>query len=254
MDKIVKLLAISAIVVSMANAQKIYTTFTVEAQKSANLAFTSTGIVQSVDVEVAQRVAKGQKLAQLDNSDLASALNIAKADLENAKIMLKFAKRAYDRETKVKRLISEQQHDQVIQTYEIAQSKIAIKEATLAYKQSLLEKSILYAPFDGVIYDKQIEVGDAVSGAMIRTVLKIHSIDNVKLIIEFDQKYWKQVKLGQKFLYRVDGDETKYEGKITKIYPYADSNNRKIKAEVLTKGFVVGLFGDGYIITDSSEQ
>jgi len=240
--------------VSLVNAQEIYTTFTIEAQKSANLAFTSTGIVQSVDVEVAQRISKGQKLSQLDNSDLASAVNIAKADLENTKILLKFAKRAYDRETKVKKLISEQQHDQVIQAYESAKSKIDIKEATLAYKQSLLEKTILYAPFDGVVYDKQIEVGDAVSGAMIRTVLKVHSIDKVKLILEFDQKYWKQVKLGQKFIYTVDGDETKYEGKITKIYPYANSNNRKIKAEVLTKGFVVGLFGDGYIITDSSKK
>ncbi|SFV49792.1 Membrane fusion protein of RND family multidrug efflux pump [hydrothermal vent metagenome] len=254
MYKVIKFLTISAMMLSIANAQNIYATFTIEAQKSANLAFTSTGIVQSVDVEVAERVHKGQKLSQLDNSDLASAVNIAKADLENTKIKLKFAKRAYDRERKVKKLISEQQHDQVIQAYESAMSMIDIKEATLAYKQSLLEKSILYAPFDGVIYDKQIEVGDAVSGAMIRTVLKIHSIDDVKLIVEFDQKYWKQVKLGQKFLYRVDGDKTKYEGKITKIYPYADSNNRKIKAEVSTKGFMVGLFGDGYIITDSSER
>lgn len=239
---------------SLSNAKEIYATFTIEAQKSANLAFTTTGIVQSVDVEVSDRVSKGQKLSQLDNSDLASAVNIAKADLENTKIILKFAKRAYDRETKVKKLISTQQHDGVLKAYEIAKSKIAIKEATLAYKQSLFEKTILYAPFDGVIYDKQVEVGDAVSGAMIRTVLKIHSIDSVKLIVEFDQKYWKQVKLGQKFSYSVDGDESRHEGKITKIYPYADSNNRKIRAEVLTKGFMVGLFGDGYIVTDGSEK
>ncbi len=254
MNKFVKLITISAMVISLASSGDIYTTFTVEAQKSANLAFTSTGIVQSVDVDVAEKISKGQKLSQLDNSDLVSAVNIAKADLENSKIILKFAKRAYDRETKVKKLISEQQHDQVIQAYESAKSKINIKEANLAYKQSLLEKTILYAPFDGVVYDKHIEVGDAVSGAMIRTVFKVHSIDRVKLILEFDQKYWREVKLGQKFIYRVDGDESKYEGKITKIYPYADSNNRKIKAEVLTKGFIPGLFGDGYIVTDSSEK
>jgi RND family efflux transporter MFP subunit len=254
MDKIIKLLAISSIIISLTNAKEIYTTFTIEAQKSANLAFTSTGIVQSVDVDISDTITKGQKLAQLDNSDLASALNIAKADLENSKIILKFAKRAYDRETKVKKLISEKQHDQVIEAYESAKSRISIKEATLAYKQSLLEKSILYAPFDGVVYDKQIEVGDAVSGAMIRTVLKVHSIDSVKLILEFDQKYWKQVKLGQKFVYRVDGDESRYEGRITKIYPYANSNNRKIRAEVLARGFVPGLFGDGYIIIDDSKR
>jgi hypothetical protein len=44
----------------------------------------------------------------------------------------------------------------------------------------------------------------------------------------------------------LDGDESRYEGRITKIYPYANSNNRKIRAEVLARGFVSGLFGDGY--------
>jgi hypothetical protein len=67
------------------------------------------------------------------------------------------------------------------------------------------------------------------------------------VILSFDQKYWKVVKKGQTFHYQLDGDSTKYSGKISKIYPYADSGNRKIKAEVLVQDFIVGLFGEGYI-------
>jgi len=229
-------------------AQNIYATFNVRADKSANLAFTTTGIVQHVDVEIADRVQKGQKLAELENSDLKSAAAIAEANLNSAKVALKFARRAYERENKVKKLISESQHDKVAQAFETAQSRIAQMEANVAYQQAVLEKTILLAPFDGVIYDKEIEVGDAVSGAMIRTVFKIQNTDRVKLVLEIDQRYWKMIKEGQTFEYRVDGDETKYQGKISKIYPYANSANRKIKAEVEAKNFVVGLFGSGNII------
>ena len=70
---------------------------------------------------------------------------------------------------------------------------------------------------------------------------------NAKIILSFDQKYWKRVKTGQIFHYQLDGDSKKYSSKISKIYPYADSGNRKIKAEVLAKDFIVGLFGEGYI-------
>lgn len=233
---------------STLHAENIYATFDIHADKSANLAFVTTGIVQNVEVEVADPIKKGQKLAELANNDLKSALAVAEANLNSTKVALKYAKRAYERENKVKKLISETQHDQVILAYESAKTKIALMEANRAYQQALLDKTILYAPFDGVIYSKEIEVGDAVSGAMIRTVFKVQDIGKVKLILEIDQKYWKEIKIGQTFDYQVDGDETKYQGKISKIYPYADSANRKIRAEVQAKDFVVGLFGSGYIV------
>ncbi|WP_424565591.1 HlyD family efflux transporter periplasmic adaptor subunit [Sulfurimonas sp.] len=68
------------------------------------------------------------------------------------------------------------------------------------------------------------------------------------MILEFDQKYWKKVKVGNSVKYTVNGDKKVYTGKISKVYPYANSENRKIKAEVKVKNFIVGLFGDGYIL------
>jgi len=88
-----------------------------------------------------------------------------------------------------------------------------------------------------------------VSGQAIRTILRIQSLHKRKLILAFDQKYWKDIKTGDTFKYKVDGDPKEYEGKISKIYPHADPLSRKIKAEVEVKDFVAGLFGDGYITT-----
>ena len=231
MKKIILSLMLLAVSIQ---AKDIYATFTVEAQKSANLAFTSSGTVNSVSVEVSSLVKKGDLLAELQNDDLKAALNIANT-------ALKYTKKDYDRQMKVKKLVDALKFDSYAFKYENAKAQVI-------YQQALLDKTLLKAPFDGVIFNKSVEVGDVVSAAMIRTVFKMQSMHERKLILEFDQKYWKSVKVGQNLNYSIDGDSQKYSGKISKIYPFADSGNRKIKAEVKVEDFVVGLFGEGYIV------
>ena len=231
-----KILLVLLTLVSFSQAQNIYATFNVTAAKSANLAFTASGIVQKVNVDIGSVVSKDQTLALLDNNDI-------KAMLQKTQIVLKFASRELKRQEKIKKLIDASKYDKVLSNYENA-------KASVAYQQALYDKTILKAPFDGIIYDKAIEVGDAVSGMMLKTVFKIQSLHERKLILEFDQKYHNVVKVGQTFEYKVDGDSKTYKGVISKVYPYANFNNRKIKAEVKAKDFTVGLFGDGMIIVD----
>ncbi len=217
------------------HAGEIYATFTVEAEKNAMLAFDASGIVEVVNYNEASVVKQGDILASLENSDY-------KATLDIAKTALKFAQKDYERQLKVKDLIDAGQFDAYAFKYENAKNQVA-------YAQAKYDKTFLRAPFDGVIYDKEIEVGDTVSGMMLKTVFKIQSKSKRKLMVSFDQKYHNVVKVGQTFKYKVDGDAKEYKGVITKIYPYANSDNRKIEAEVKANNFIVGLFGEGYIIT-----
>lgn len=222
--------------VSFSYAENVYATFNVVAQKSANLAFTASGIVRQVNVDIGSVVHKNQTLAQLKNDDI-------KAMLKKTQIVYKFAKRELDRQKKIIKFIDASKYDKVLSNYENAQ-------ASVAYQQALYNKTILKAPFAGIIFDKNIEVGDAVSGMMLKTVFKIQSLHARKLILEFDQKYNGIVKVGQTFVYKVDGDDKTYRGVISKVYPYANFNDRKMKAEVKAKDFTVGLFGDGMILVD----
>ena len=215
------------------NAQDIYATFTVNAEQKAMLAFDASGITNKVHYDVADYVKKGAILASLNNADL-------KASLERAKTALKFAKKDYERQIKVKKLIDAAKFDTYAFKYENAKNE-------LAFAQAKYNKSFLRVPFNGVIYERDIEVGDTVNGMMLKTVFKIQSKSKRKLVVGFDQKYHKFVKVGQTFRYGVDGDSKEYKGLITKIHPFANSANRKIKVEVKAKDFVVGLFGEGYI-------
>lgn len=228
-----KLIIIIAMLMANLSANNIYATFNIQADKSANLAFISSGIVEKILVDVSSEVKKGDIIARLENSDL-------KAMLDVSKTALKYAKKDYNRQLKVKNIIDKSHFDKFAFKYENA-------KAQLKYQQTLYEKTILKAPFDGVIYEKLVEVGDAISGMMIKTIFKIQSKTKRVLILTFDQKYWEKVQLGQDFTFNIDGDKKSYIGKISRIYPFANSSNRKIKAEVEVDGFMVGLFGEGYI-------
>lgn len=230
-----KILITLLMFVSFANAAEVYATFLVHPLKDANLAFIASGIVDKINVSVGSRVHKGEILAELENSDI-------KAMLEIARTTYKYAKKDYERQLKIKNLIDEAKFDAVANKYESAKDQ-------LAYQQALYNKTFLKAPFNGVIYSKEIEVGDAVSGMMLRTAFKIQSSSKRKLLLKFDQKNRKLVHVGDTFQYKIDGDEKIYKGKISKIYPRANFQDRKITAEVLTNDFTPGLFGDGYIIS-----
>jgi RND family efflux transporter MFP subunit len=229
-----KIFLILVMLVSLVEAKEIYATFNVVAQHDAQLTFIAGGIVNDVRVDVGSRVHKGDILATLDNTDI-------KAMLQSAKITYKFAKRSFERQKKIQKLIDEAKFDKVTSAYEKAKNSVD-------YEQALYEKTFLKAPFDGVIYEKNIEVGDGVSGMMLTTVFKIQSQHHRKLIISFDQKYYKLVHKGEIFRYSLDGDPRLYKGVITKVYPHANATNRKLEAEVLVDDVLVGLFGDGYII------
>ena len=217
------------------HANKIYATFDVIADKKANIAFRSTGTVEHIFVDIGSNVHTGDTLAKLNNDEITALVNIAK-------VTRKYAKLDLDRQNKVKHII-----DQI--KYNSYAYKYAVAIAQLKYQQILLDKTILKAPFDGVIISKEIEVGDVVSGQAIKTAFVIQNKNKRKLILKFDQKYNTKVNIGDLFSYKIDGDTIVRRGKITKIYPYSDSKTRKIKAEVETSNIVVGLFGDGYITT-----
>ena len=226
------------LLLSFVNAKDIYATFTIAPLQDAKLTFISSGIVEKVNSDVGSFVKKGDILAELDNRDIEAMLDIVKT-------ALKYAKKDYERQLKIKELIDEAKFDAIANRYENAKNQ-------LAYQQVLYNKTFLRAPFDGVIYEKDIEIGDGVSGMMLKTVFKIQSKEKRKIVLEFDQKSHKLIKTGAIFKYKIDGDDKTYTGKITKIYPRANINNRKVTAEVRATSFLSGLFGDGYIhVTDT---
>ncbi|PHS18933.1 MAG: HlyD family secretion protein [Kangiella sp.] len=221
-------------------SKEIYATFTVHARKTANLAFNYNGIIEKFNVDIMSKVKKGDILATLHSEDLVATNNASE-------VSLKYAELDFKRHEKLlaNKLIDKAQLDKFALAYDSIKAKIEIEKTTF-------EKTILRAPFDGVITRRLIENGDLVSAQRASTAFIIQSESNRILVAEFDQKYHADVKVGDLFNYNVDGQEQQYQGRIFRIYPTANTDTRKVSVQVIAKDLKVGLFGDGIILTSEN--
>ena len=215
------------------NTDGVYAIFNAEAIKDADLTLDSAGIVSEIFVEVGSEVKKGERLLSLSNAD-----KIAQAN--SVREQYNFAKKQYQRYEKSSDAIDKNTLENFYATYKQL-------EANLNYQNAMINKTILRAPYDGVIASKDIELGDGVAANNTKLFRLISK--EVKLVIEFDSKYINVVKVGDRYEFAVDGKGVAQSVIITKVYPTASVTNRKVKAEALVKNIIPGTFGDGYIRT-----
>lgn len=216
-------------------AEDIYATFDVASEKSSELGLSVSGVVGNIYVNVGEHVKKGDLILSLYNAQEKTEYEIARKNAEHSA-------KTFERYSKISNVIDKEKMD--VYTYDRD-----ITLLTAQNKEIALRKTELRAPYDLVITKKNTELGNIVLGAQTKLIETI-ALDDVKLVLKFDEKYWQKIKVGQNFTYRVDGSDKNYEGKITKIYPTILNASRQMQAEVKAKDLMPGLFGSGTIKTE----
>ncbi|WP_298055349.1 efflux RND transporter periplasmic adaptor subunit [uncultured Campylobacter sp.] len=251
MNKILLFLLSAA--VALCAQDKIYASFDVAPAKDAQLALKAVGIVKAVNVEIGSAVKRGDVLLELENESEKLAVKLAQNDLESAQTAKAHAKSVLDKFKLVQSVSSKQAFENA--EFDFKNAALAENRAHLALNlaQKRLEDTRLLAPFDGTISGKSIEVGEGVGGVAQKLML-IFSYPDVKLKLSFDEKFKDRVKIGSEFVYKLDGQSEERRGKISLIYPTIDTKNGKIYAEVRARNLTPGLFGEGYIVSDSQVE
>lgn len=236
------------LVITSLHAKEVYAIFNIEAVQDADLMLDSNGIIQDILVEVGDKVKLNDVLLKLQNEDKIDNIMIQKANSDSILTQLSFAKKQYLRYLKIGRAIDRNTLDKYFSDYKQLEANFLQSKYNIKLQKALLAKTILTAPFDGVIASKDINVGDGVVANNTK-LLRIISLDR-KLVLQFDSRYIKSVKLGDVFKFKIDGSGKVMQAKITKIYPAVDVDTRKVLAEALVgPDFMPGLFGDGFITT-----
>ena len=251
MNKILLFLLSAA--VALCAQDKIYASFDVTAAKDAQLALKAVGIIKTVNVEIGSAVKRGDVLLELENESEKLAVKLAQNDLESAQTAKAHAKSVLDKFKLVQSVSSKQTFENA--EFDFKNAALAENRAHLALNlaQKRLEDTRLLAPFDGTISSKSIEVGEGVGG-VAQKLMSIFSYPDVKLKLSFDEKFKDRVKIGSEFIYKLDGQIEERRGEISLIYPTIDTKNGKIYAEVQVRNLTPGLFGEGYIVSDSQVE
>ena len=115
-------------------------------------------------------------------------------------------------------------------SYQNALIKIKDAQALVDSANQKKSKSIIIAPFNGIIIEDFIQVGELASvGAKIVTLTKQ---ENLFLRASLDEKYTSQVSAGQRVMVYAQGNSDYIEGVVKKILPSADSKKGVIILEI----------------------
>lgn len=213
-------------------AGEVYATFDVVSEKSSELGLSISGVVGTMHVNVGDRVKKGDLLLALNNAQEKNEYEIARKNAEHSV-------KTYERYAKISDVIDKEKMENYLYDRDI-------QLLTAQNKEIIFKKTELRAPYDLVVSKKNTELGNIVLGSQTK-LLTVESTHDVKLVLKLDEKYWTKVKVGQKFTYKVDGSDKKYEGVISKIYPTILPSTREMQAEVKAVDLMPGLFGNGMI-------
>ena len=187
-------------------------TATVEAEVKNNIAPQSPVRIDKIFVEVGDRVTKGQKLVQMD----ATNLEQVKLQLENQKIEFKRTDELY----KVGG-VSKSEWDAV---------KMALDVQQASY-QNMLVNTALVSPINGVITARNYDNGDMYNS--VNPVLVVEQITPVKLLINVSEAYFTKIKKEATVAVKIDtyGDDT-FTGYISLVYPTIHTSTRTFPVEI----------------------
>jgi len=248
-------------------------------------------------VDLGTRVRKGQVIARIDQTDYRLRVEQAEAALQQARARLGLAltgtdeqvdpektsivrqaravldeaRLARERSAKLlqQNLIARAQDDTAEANLGVAEGRyhdaleeVRNRQATLTQRRSELElarqqlaDTVLVSPFDGAVSARQAAVGEYLAaGAPVATLVRTHPL---RLRLPVPEREAAGVRVGQAVRLTVEGDTTAYQGRVVRLSPIVQEQNRTllIEAEVPNANAVLkpGAFARADIVTESSQ-
>jgi RND family efflux transporter MFP subunit len=149
-----------------------------EMPDKAYLSFGATGTVTEVLVSEGDNVTKDQVLARLDAESLESSVDMAELQVEIAEAQVRAARAQYEialinlkgaANTTTLKKVYQEQVNIAEANWETAKLNLEIAELSLESAELNLEKTVIVAPFDGVVADITITEGKEISAATLAT-------------------------------------------------------------------------------------
>lgn len=196
---------------------KIEVTGRTQASRQVNVSAETDGQVVSISVDKGDIVAKGQTLAKLGLRDRSARVSEAQQLLNQRQIQYDAAKELTEKGFTSRVRMAE------------ARSQLESARAQLKMARVELSNINIIAPFDGVVNDQMVEIGDYVSkGNMMFDLVDLSPIEIVGFLTEKQMEYVTEGSLAQAELLR--GEEVS--GKITFIAAAANPQTRTFRMEM----------------------
>ncbi|HLP26740.1 MAG TPA: efflux RND transporter periplasmic adaptor subunit, partial [Acidobacteriota bacterium] len=195
-------------------AETIELVGTLRADEAVELQAETTGKVTEISFVEGTRVKRGELLVRLNDAELRAGLERAEARRELARL----------KERRLAALLKNGSVNQ--QDYDGAASEFAVADADAHVIQAQLEKTVIRAPFDGVVGLRSVSVGAYV--ATSTRVSTLQALDRLKLDFAVPERHAARLRPGAKLRFTVTGDDAPHAAEVYAVEPRVDEATRTV--------------------------
>lgn len=227
-------------------------TGSIQPERKADLRAEVSAVVLQVLKENGDVVRRGDVLVRLDQTSIRDNLQSAQANVRNATQALDQAERNLERlkTLRASGMTSLQALDDAEVRRNAAQSELSASNARAVVALQQLERTIVRAPFDGVVSDRKASAGDTAS--IGKELLKVIDPGSMRFAGRVSADKISVVSVGQTVSFRINGyTGQEFRGKVMRVDPSANDVTRQVEVLVSINDAkqprVAGLYAEGTI-------
>ena len=227
-------------------------TGSIQPERKADLRAEVSAVVLQVLKENGDVVRRGDVLVRMDQTSIRDNLNSAEDNTRNATQSLDQAERNLQRlkTLRASGMTSLQALDDAEVRRNGATSELSASNARAVLARQQLERTVVRAPFDGVVSDRKVSAGDTAS--IGKELLKVIDPTSMRFAGRVSADKVSVVSVGQAVSFRINGyTGQEFRGKVTRVDPSANDVTRQVEVLVsfndTKQPSVSGLYAEGTI-------
>jgi RND family efflux transporter MFP subunit len=198
----------------------------------------TSGYLKSWHFDIGAHVRKGQLMAVIETPELDEQLQVAQADLKSSEANLNLANTTSARYQNLLTTNSVSKQETDVAVSDAAAKKAAVDASMAAVRrlQQLQSFEKIYAPFDGIVTARNIDIGALIQAGENTTpkeLFHLAAIQKIRVFVSVPEAYSTSIKQGGKATLTLDeypGRE--FEGSVARNSNAIDSATRTLNVEV----------------------
>lgn len=222
-------------------AMTVTATGTISAVTTVQVGSQVSGIIAALYADFNTPVTKGQLVAELDPTSFEAAVDQRQADVMQAEVRYANARTQLARQEQLlaKQLVSQSDYDQAKADFDAFSAQIGQVKAALLQAETNLGYTKIRSPIDGVVVDRQYDIGQTVAASFQAPTLFTIAQDLTKMQVQadVDQSDIGRIRVGQRARFTVDAyPDEEFVGAITQV-----RLNATVNQNVVTYPVIVGV-------------
>jgi RND family efflux transporter MFP subunit len=230
---------------------------TLAAEREATVRAEVGGAVEAILAEPGQAVSRGAVLARLDESAIRDAYESSTSAVRTAELSVEIARRELQRATALEQAGAIAARDVETSQWSLTSAEGQLSEAKSrqASAEKQLARTVVRAPFSGVVSERPVSQGDIVqTGAVLFTLVDPGSLKFEGAVPAEERA---GIKVGTPVSFALAGPDegTALQGRVTRVNPSVDPATRQVRLTVavpnVAGGLIAGLYAEGRVAVSS---